>query len=92
MNLQLKKAQICFLLLNNMDKFFFGTIVHILEGSGCFREVYEDKKKRNGAPDIVFGVLFYWYCNCDGFGKRKSAGKYADESGTGGRIPGRRLE
>lgn len=79
MNSQLKKAQICFLLLNNKDKFFFGTIVHILEGSGCFREVYEDKKRRIGAPNIVFGVLFYWDCNCDGFGKRESSGESIDE-------------
>ena len=43
MNLQLKKAQICFLLLNNKDKFFFWIIEHILKGSWLLSEVYEDK-------------------------------------------------
>ena len=54
--------------------------------------MYAVKEKSNGAPDVIFGVLFYWNCSDYHTGKRESTGEYPDESGAGGYFFGRRVE
>ena len=54
--------------------------------------MYENRKKKIGAPNIVFGVLFYWYITDNSYGKRKDSGKYINEPGAGRKFFGRGLE
>lgn len=55
-------------------------------------EVYEDKKKDNRAPNIVFGVLFFRNFVGYDIGKGKDTGEYTNGQGTGGHIFGRGME
>lgn len=54
--------------------------------------MYGNRKKKIGASNTIFGVLFYWHFSDNGYGKRKDSGKYINEPGAGGKFFGRGLE
>ena len=54
--------------------------------------MYGNRKKKIGAPNIVFGVLFYWHFSDNSYGKRENPGKHINEPGIGRKFFGRRLE